>query len=155
MLADRLPRMEYVAIAISLAALVISLLARRDTKRQADAAVRDVALAELQREEDQTAKRSADVSAHTTRAGGDPVLVVCNSGRAVARRVAVAIEVPIGDRGAPPIMDLDRFPCDLAPGADVTVGLMLLFGTAERLQISVTWTDELGPHDFSGLLPVP
>ena len=66
-LADRLPRMEYVAIAISLAALVISLLARRDTKRQADAAVRDVALAELQREEDQTAKRSADVSAHVSR----------------------------------------------------------------------------------------
>lgn len=147
--------MEYVAIAISVAALVISLLARRDTKRQADAAVRDVALAELHHEADLTAQRSADVSARTSRDGDGPTLVVRNSGRAVARGVALAIEVPIGDRGAPPFTDLDRFPCDLAPEAEVAVGLMLLFGTAERLQVSVTWTDELGPHEFTGVLPVP
>lgn len=152
--ADTVLAVEYVAIAISVVALVVSGLAWWQTKRQADAAVRDVALAERQHEANQVADRSAVVTAQTVRAG-KPMLVVHNGGRATARGVAVVIEVPFGDEGAPPIVNLGQFPCDLAPGASVDVILMLMFGAADRLQVAVSWTDDFGPHEFKGVLPVP
>ncbi len=146
--------MEYVAIAVSVLAMAISGLAFWQTKRQADAAVRDVTLAEQQHEAKQIASQSALVTAFTT--GGDErLLVIRNSGMATAREVDLVVEAPIGSPGDAPLMDLERFPCDLAPDSQVTVTMLVTFGSADRLQVSVVWGDDLGSHEFKGVLPVP
>lgn len=79
-------------------------------------------------------------------------LVVANTGRALARSVDVVAEVPFGTRSEP-VWASSPFPCDVPPGGDAKWAFYLaLGGQVSRLQVSVTWTDGAGAHEFTALL---
>lgn len=146
--------MEYVAIGVSVVALMISGLAWRETKRQADAAVRDADLAERRYEGELAAGRSADLVVLVERLIHSYALVIRNVGLAVARGVDLAAEPVLGDeRGMPQFVD-PPLPCDIPPGGEVSIAMWVGGGMVDRLQVAVTWSDSGGPKEYKAVVAI-
>jgi len=146
--------MEYLAIGVSVVALVISMLAWRETRRQADAAERGNQLSEQEQEAGRIAARSANLVLDVELVNGRQGLVVRNDGMATARRVNLATEVPFGDHGELPMFVGDPFPCDIPRGGNVARLFVWAPGMAEHLQVAVTWTDDEGDHETTARLSI-
>jgi len=138
--------MEYLAIVVSAVALVISVLAWRETKRQADAAS-DVARIEAGRDAAALeAAKSAQIALASERADLGGAVVVRNIGMAVAKSVELDMEVVLGDVGELPYFASTPFPCEIHPGSLARLNFTRFVGGVDRVQVSLQWDDDLGHH---------
>lgn len=164
--------MEVAALVVSGVALVVSVLAWWQTKRQADAATRGTELSEAQHRRELDAAHEAEVTARIVVVPGPPPadfsfrstivraadvarLIVTNSGRGIARDVEVVAEVAFGTAGEAPAWSTSPFPCDVPPGTEVVQSFPVSPDVARRIQVSVTWTDSrVSKQEFRAKLAV-
>lgn len=143
--------MEITAIAVSVIALGVSVIALWQTKRQADAAVYANRLHDEDRARAERAARSASLVPKVVRSGKDHMVTIQNVGQGIARDVDLAVEVPFGVEGDMPYGDWE-VSGDIAAGATIQIEYILTFASAHEIQMSLTWRDGEGDREFTGRL---
>jgi hypothetical protein len=136
-----------VGVLIALAALLFTYrVSRRQTElaqQQTDVQARLTAIEEGRRAEELDARQRALVRADI----GRGVLMLTNSGQALAREVRCAVTSL--EEGVQPatIFGLEQLPVDLQPRQSMTFDYAKALGEAGLVRVVVTWIDDAGEHE--------
>lgn len=148
-----------VALVVSLVSALFAGLAWRETRKQAVAS-RDMVTIEQRRDAEAVERgRAARVVPRIIRELDEKGrrrsrIELINEGAAVARNTTVSLEAVEGEeRNLPRFLD-HAFPCDIPAGQGAGVHLSVYLGSAPRVVLVTSWTDDRGLQEERFVTPV-
>ena len=141
--------MEYWALAIAILSAIFSGLAWWSNRRQAVASVEMVGIERARQAAESIDAASAQIVPQLAARGSESRffrnIVLRNVGRASALSLEASIEPIAGSYLE--VIDHGNFPCDVPPGAAVTLVLYRQEVTGpQRVAVCLTWIDGTGPR---------
>jgi hypothetical protein len=134
------------ALAVSLAALVVSALAIRWAREGARAQHRLAEIEHERRQDELRHRNQANLHARFERTGKSMRFIVENLGDATARDVTPTIAPAPGLQGEAPRLNEVPFPATIDPGGQISALSIPFAGMAFACHVTLTWLDDAGNH---------